>query len=112
MVTGTVPLAGFAAGGSAVASPSLAGFGQAEPPESVVTSLAGLGSRPQRPDRRTVTPADPKYPAAVSRRSPVSFSMRRNVQPSWPSAITCFCFSFFKTLLTLTEPNAPPEIMS
>src|SRR5262249_41618684 len=50
-------------------------------------------------------PADRRYPAAVSRRIPVCFSMRRKVQPSWPSAITCFCLSSLKTLLTLTEPN-------
>jgi hypothetical protein len=29
--------------------------------------------------------------------------MRRNVQPSWPSAITRFCLSSLKTLLTLTQ---------
>jgi hypothetical protein len=34
---------------------------------------------------------------------PVSFSIRRSAQPGWPSAVTCFFFSSFKTLLTLTE---------
>jgi len=58
------------------------------------------------------TPADRRYPAAVSRRTPVSFSRRRQVQPNWPNAVTCFCFSSLKTLLTLTEPIAPSEPIS
>ena len=48
-------------------------------------------------------PAAFRYPAAVSRRTPVAFSIRRSAQPSWPSAMTCFFFSSFKTLLTGTE---------
>jgi hypothetical protein len=36
----------------------------------------------------------------------VAASVRRSAQPSWPSAMTCFFFSSFKTLLTLTEGNS------
>ena len=50
--------------------------------------------RPHRPGGRTATPAAFRYPAAVSRRTPVSFSMRRKGQPSRPSAITCCLFLF------------------
>src|SRR5215471_210765 len=106
-------MADFSAARSVVTSASLAGFAVASPsestPKSAVTSLAGFalggGNLPHRPGGRTGTPAPRRYPAAVSRRMPVCFSMRRKVQPSWPSAITCFCFSSLKTLLTLTEPN-------
>ena len=74
--------------------------------ESGDTPLAGFdgtGRRPQLPGARTGTPASFKWAAAVSRRTPVSFSMRRNGHPSRPSAITCCRFSSFKTLLTSTE---------
>src|SRR5271165_7498787 len=36
---------------------------------------------------------------------PVASSIRRSAQPSWPSAMTCFFFSSFKTLLTSTQGN-------
>jgi len=85
-------LAGFEISGSAVtsaASGALAGF-------------AG-GLRPQLPGGRTGMPSAFKYPAAVSRRIPVVFSMRRSGQPIRPSAITCCRLSSLKTLLTSSE---------
>ena len=54
-------------------------------------------------------PAALKYPPAVSRRMPVAFSICRRDQPNWPSAMTCFFFSSFKTLLTSTEGTSPVE---
>src|SRR5580693_9872991 len=84
-----------------VTSPALAGFAGSRP---VVTSLAGfVFLRPQPPGARMEMPAAFRYPAAVSRRTPVASSIRRSAQPSWPSAMICFFFSSFKTLLTLTE---------
>src|ERR1700680_4784912 len=60
---------------------SLAGFESGS--RSVVGVLAGCagGSRPQAPDGRTAMPAAFKYPVAVSRRTPVAFSIRRSGQP-------------------------------
>src|SRR5579864_1652334 len=99
-------------------------------PESVVTSLAGFesgsgsvvgllagfagGNRPQPPGGRTAMPAAFKYPVAVSRRTPVAFSMRRSGQPNCPSAITCCLFSSLKTLLTLRRivPRARFNVLS
>jgi len=42
---------------------------------------------------------------AVSRRTPVASSIRRRDQPRRPSAITCSCFAFSKTLPIPTEAN-------
>ena len=99
------PVAAFTGIAPKPAVTSLAGFA---PVESVVTSLAGFdgGLRPQPRGGRTGMPAAFRYPAAVSRRTPVACSMRRTGQPSWPSAMTCFRFSSLKTLLTPTEAIA------
>src|SRR5262249_35866100 len=87
---------------SVVTPASLAGF---ESAESVITPLAGFADRrPHPPDGRTAIPTAFRYAPAVSRRTPVACSMRRSVQPSFPSAITCCFFSSFKTLLMPTEP--------
>jgi hypothetical protein len=48
-------------------------------------------------------PAALRYPATVSRRTPVARRMRRSDQPSRPNAITCRFFSSLKTLLMPTE---------
>ena len=68
----------------------------------MVTSLAGFAGDPlpQAPGGRIAIPAAFRYPAAVSRRILVAFWIRRSDQPNWPSAMTCFLFSSFKTLLT------------
>jgi len=84
-------------------SPSWAALAGSGP---VVTSLAGFAFRRPPPGARMTIPAAFRYPAAVSRRTPVAASIRRSAQPSWPSAMTCFFFSSFKTLLTLTEGNS------
>jgi hypothetical protein len=68
------------AGGNGLASVTesvvtpLAGFASGR---SVVTLLAGFGSAflPQRPGGRNGMPAAFKYPPAVSRRTPVAFSI-------------------------------------
>ena len=93
-------LAGFAETGSLVDSGG--GFAAAE---SVITSLAGFagGCRPQLPGGRKAIPAAFRYPAAVSRRTPVVRWIRRSDQPKRPKAMTCCFFSSFKTLLTSTE---------
>jgi hypothetical protein len=68
------------------------------PPASVIISLAGFAPGwPQRPGGRTSTPAFFRYRLAVSRRTPLSCSMRRSVHPSLPSASICCCFSASKT---------------
>lgn len=68
---------------------------------SVDTCMAGFGRlRPQLPGGRTSIPAARRYPAAVSRRTPVAFSIRRSVQPNRPSAKICCRLSSLKTLLT------------
>src|ERR1700688_4343202 len=101
LVLATAPLAVSNAPEPVVTAPALAGFADSGP---VVTSLAGFAFlRPQPPGARMEMPAAFRYPAAVSRRTPVANSIRRSAQPSWPSAMTCFFFSSFKTLLTLTE---------
>src|ERR1017187_10327514 len=41
----------------------------------------------------------------VSRRMPVSRSIRRSDHPSRPNAMTCCFFSSLKTLLTVTEDS-------
>jgi len=94
--------------GDASAVTSLAGFAAGE---SVVTPLAGFGGAllPHPPGGRKPIPAARKYPPAVSRRMPVAFSICRRDQPNWPSAMTCFFFSSFKTLLTSKEGTSPVE---
>jgi hypothetical protein len=79
-------------------------------PGLAVISEAGVGGGlwPHRPGARTEIPAAFRFPAAVSRRTPISFSMRRKVQPSWPKAMPCF-FSSLKTLLTFTERKPRPD---
>ena len=94
---------------------SLAGFAASSPTESVGTELAALdgGFRPQTPGARSAILADVKFPPAVSRRTPVAASIRRKDQPRRPSAITCSCFAFSKTLPMPTEAKFPlPETMS
>ena len=91
VVTSPVAMAGFAS--------ATTGCAAIPAPKSVVTSLAAFGrSRPQRPGGRTSIPARFRYLLAVSRRTPASSSIRRNDQPSWPSAMTCCRFSSLKTL--------------
>ncbi len=92
---------------------SLAGFAAARGSGSVVTPTAGFAGDPlpQAPGGRTGISAAFKYAAAVSRRTPVAFWMRRSDQPNCPSAMTCFFFSSVKTLLT-SEGKPPPESMS
>jgi hypothetical protein len=52
-------------------------------------------------------PRNAKISPAVSRRTPVACSMRRNDQPSWPNAMTCSRFALLKTWLMTTEANFP-----
>jgi hypothetical protein len=84
----------------------LAGFVASDP---VVTSLAGFagGRRPHAPGGRTPIPAAFRYAPAVSRRTPVSCSMRRKGHPSRPRATTCCFFSSLKTLLIPTKATVP-----
>src|SRR5881397_1084350 len=75
----------------------LAGF---DPSESVATCMAGFaGDLRRQPGGLTPIPAAFRYAPAVSRRTPVSCSIRRSGQPSFPSAMTCCFFSSLKTLL-------------
>ena len=86
----------------------------AAPPVPVPAAVAGEGSvdvsedmagfpgrSGGRPRPRTVRPAALRYPLAVSRRTPVAPSIRRNDQPRRPSARTCCRFSSAKTLLVM-----------
>src|SRR6202140_2512306 len=86
---GLIVSVGFAASDPVVTSFSLAGF-------------AG-GRRPHAPGGRTAIPAAFRYAPAVSRRTPVSCSMRRSGHPSRPRAITCCFFASLKTLLISTK---------
>src|SRR6185437_12899551 len=74
----------------------------------VVTPLAGFAGarRPHAPGGRTPIPAAFRYVLAVSRRTPVSCSMRRKGHPSRPRAITCCFFASLKTLLIPTKATA------
>jgi hypothetical protein len=65
------------------------------------------GRLPHAPDGRTPIPAALRYLPAVSRRTPVSCSMRRNGHPSRPRAITCCLLSSLKTLLIPTKATVP-----
>src|ERR1035437_3491773 len=96
-------LAGFGGNGSGVAP--LAGFIAAE---SGITSLGGFAGdcRPQPPGGRKAILEAFKYAAAVSRRTPVFFWIRRSDQPNRPRAMTCCFFSSFKTLLTSPRVSA------
>jgi hypothetical protein len=89
-----------------------------DPPESVVTSMAGFAgsgsvvtcmagfadARRSHPGWRT--PAVFRYALTVSLRTPVASSMRRKDHPSFPSAMACCFFSSLKTLLMSTEPTS------
>lgn len=78
-------------------------------PKSVVTSMAGFaGGFPPQPAARTATPAARRYSPAVSRRMPVSRSIRRRDHPSRPNAMTCCFLSSLKTLAMLTEATKLP----
>src|SRR5450755_3205422 len=85
----------------------LAGLAASDP---VVTpfSLAGFagGRRPHAPGGRTPIPAAFRYAPAVSRRTPVSCSMRRKGHPSRPRTMTCCFFASLKTLLIPTKATA------
>jgi hypothetical protein len=83
----------------------MAGFAASNP---VVTSLAGFagGRRLHAPGGRIPIPAVFRYAPAVSRRTPVYCSMRRNGNPSRPRAITCCFFASLKTLLIPTKVTA------
>jgi hypothetical protein len=54
----------------------------------------------------------------VSRRMPVSASIRRSDQPSWPRAMTCCCLEGCKTWRMAVNapqvgvPPAPPQLTS
>jgi hypothetical protein len=76
--------------------------------DPVVTSMAGFAGvpRPHPPGGRKETPAVRRYRPAVSRRTPVSRSMRRSDHPSRPRAMTCCCFFSLKTLLMRRRLNA------
>jgi hypothetical protein len=76
--------------------------------ESGVTSLAGFAgaARPHLPGGRNSMPASLRYVAAVPRRIPVAFWIRRNDHPRRPRAMTCCFCSSLKTLLTANEANA------
>jgi hypothetical protein len=100
-------MAGFAWPGSVVTMAAFAGS------ESVVTSMAGFdGFRRPHPGIHTTTPAARRYALAVSRRTPVACSIRRTLHPSFPSAMTCCCFSVLKTLLMSTEPIRPCVVVN
>src|SRR6185312_16088705 len=91
-------VAGFALSESVDTPALLAGFA---PPESVDTPalVAGFGgqSRGLPPAALTETTTARRYPLAVSRRTPVSASIRRSDHPSRPSATTCCLLSWLKT---------------
>jgi hypothetical protein len=95
-------MAGFAVIG--LASASWPGFAAVE---SVITSVAGFAGSccAEAPDARKAMPAAFKYPAAVSRRTPVLRWMRRSDHPNRPKAMTCCFFSSLKTLLTAMEDS-------
>src|SRR6059036_3879003 len=83
----------------------LAGF---DPSESVATCMAGFaGDLRRQPGGLTPIPAAFRYAPAVSRRTPVSCSIRRSGQPSFPSAMTCCFFSSLKTLLMAARLSSP-----
>ena len=70
---------------------SMAGFAGTAEPESVVTPMAGFESGVGfllHPGFRIAMPAFLKQAAAVSRLTPVAFSIRRRVQPNRPKATT------------------------
>ena len=82
-------------------------------PKSVITSMAGFEpALRSQPGGRTGIPAAFKYPAAVSRRTPVAPWMRRSVHPSRPKAITCCFFSSLKTLAISAEAISPHAVVN
>jgi hypothetical protein len=62
------------------------------------TSTEGFAGSWRRRSARIGTAALRRYALAVSRRTPISASMRRSGHPSRPSAITCCRFASLKTL--------------
>ena len=90
-----------------------AGFALSAASDPVDVCMAGFAlERPQPPGARIAIPAPRTYSPAVSLRTPVALSMRRNDQPSRPSAMTCCFFSSLKTLLTRPSVFAQPLSMS
>jgi len=87
LAAGARPGLGHSFGAESVDTPSVAA-GVAVP-ESVDTPpvVAGFGGHAESlpPGRRTAIPAACRYALAVSRRTAVSFSIRRSDQPSRPS---------------------------
>src|SRR5262249_54246913 len=70
--------------------------------------MAGFADDLRRqPGGWTAIPAAFRYAPAVSRRTPVSSSIRRSGQPSFPSAMTCCFFSSLKTLLMAARLSSP-----
>ncbi len=69
--------------------------------------MAAFGfSSPGRPRPRITIPAARKYALTVSRRTPVSRSMRRSVQPRRPNARICRCVLGSKTFPIDDERNS------
>src|SRR5204863_741004 len=56
---------------------------------------------------RTAIPAALRYALAVSRRTPVAFSISRRLQPSLPSAITWLYLSWLKTFTSSADHTGP-----
>jgi hypothetical protein len=90
---GLIVSVGFAASDPAVTSFSLAGF-------------AG-GRRPHAPRGRTAIPAAFRYAPAVSRRTPVSCSMRRSGDPSRPRGNHLLFFRFAQDVAHIDEGYMP-----
>src|ERR1041385_8412507 len=79
--------------------------------ESVVTSMAGFAVRTQ-PGARTWMPAVLRYALAVSRRTPMTCSMRRKDQPRRPKAIICCRLSSLNTLLMPLQASLPRSVVN
>ena len=95
---------------AAFALPKRPGFSAAQPSTKPGGHSDGGFCRLPPPPRAgwpTATAAAFRYALAVSRRTPVSCSIRRKDQPRRPNAITCCCFSSRKTLLMPTKGTLP-----
>ncbi len=68
-------------------------------------SASSTRRRAPIPGGQTSNPAAFRWALAVSRRTSVSYSMRRRVHPSRPSASICCCLSRAKTLAMPEESN-------
>jgi hypothetical protein len=81
---------------------------------AVVVAGFGCGPCPVRPPRRrtatTATTATRRCPLMVSRRMPVSASVRQSDQPSWRRAMTCYLEGFRTWLMAVNAPQGgvPP----